>query len=417
MSQQDPLEILLKEENLQKITKLLDVLPTVEKITEKLSEMDRRGELDFMLDMLGQVVSIADAVQKADLMNTLVSFGMDQISKVQAIWPLMEKLTSDRVINIIQQLDIDSTLTALEKLTPILNKLTSEKALKVLQSIDYDSMLEYISSLTPVMNKLASERTMKIIQSLDLDSLLTAAESMTPAITKLANMMSEMQKSGQLDNLINLMQQGLSLLEAVQKADLVNTLVSFGMDQISKVQAIWPLMEKLTSEETLNLLQKLDLDSTLKAMDAMIPMLQKLTSERAINLMRQMDVEGMLGALEASMPLMKKLTSENTVKAISQLDMDSMINMLMKLAELQRAGVMDRMYKLIDVMADPQLVDTMVTVMEKFAKAMKIWAAELPNVKPVGIGGLAGITRDPDSKYALGIMTSLLKATGRAFKE
>jgi Protein of unknown function (DUF1641). len=152
-------------------------------------------------------------------------------------------------------------------------------------------------------------------------------------------------------------------------------------------------------------------------MDAMIPMLQKLTSERAINLMRQMDVEGMLGALEASMPLMKKLTSENTVKAISQLDMDSMINMLMKLAELQRAGVMDRMYKLIDVMADPQLVDTMVTVMEKFAKAMKIWAAELPNVKPVGIGGLAGITRDPDSKYALGIMTSLLKATGRAFKE
>ncbi len=44
-------------------------------------------------------------------------------------------------------------------------------------------------------------------------------------------------------------------------------------------------------------------------------------------------------------------------------------------------------------------------------------ANDLPNVKPVGIGGLAGITRDQDSKYALGIMTSLLKATGKAFKE
>ncbi|MEM1859122.1 MAG: hypothetical protein QW396_01690, partial [Metallosphaera sp.] len=65
MSQQDPLEILLKEENLQKVTKLMDVLPTFEKVAEKLSEMDKKGELDFMLDMLGQVVSIADAMQKA----------------------------------------------------------------------------------------------------------------------------------------------------------------------------------------------------------------------------------------------------------------------------------------------------------------------------------------------------------------
>ncbi|MEM2663422.1 MAG: hypothetical protein QW665_09200, partial [Metallosphaera sp.] len=242
MSQQDPLEILLKEENLQKVTKLMDVLPTFEKVAEKLSEMDKKGELDFMLDMLGQVVSIADAMQKADLMNTLVSFGMDQIGKVQALWPLLEKMTSDRVINIIQQLDIDSTLGALEKLAPVLNKLTSDKAIKVLQSIDYDSLLEYMGSLTPLLSKLTSEKTLKIIQSLDMDALLSAAETMTPTLTKLANMMSEMQKSGQLDNLMNLMQQGLALLDTVQKTDLVNTLIAFGMDQIGKVQALWPLL-------------------------------------------------------------------------------------------------------------------------------------------------------------------------------
>ncbi|BCS94045.1 hypothetical protein L3N51_00383 [Metallosphaera sp. J1] len=417
MSQQDPLEILLKEENLQKVTKLMDVLPTFEKVAEKLSEMDKKGELDFMLDMLGQVVSIADAIQKADLMNTLVSFGMDQIGKVQALWPLLEKMTSDRVISIIQQLDIDSTLSALEKLTPVLNKLTSDKAIKVLQSIDYDSLLEYMGSLTPLLSKLTSEKTLKIIQSLDMDALLTAAETMTPTLTKLANMMSEMQKSGQLDNLMNLMQQGLALLDTVQKTDLVNTLIAFGMDQIGKVQALWPLLEKMTSEETINMIQKMDIDGLLRAMNSLMPMMQKLTSDRAIKLIQQLDVESMLGAFEASMPVLKKLTDEKTVKALAQMDMDSMINLMMKFAELQRTGVMDRMYKLMDVMADPQLVDTMVSVMEKFAKAMKIWANELPNVKPVGIGGLAGLTRDPDSKYALGIMTSLLKATGKAFKE
>ncbi|MEM0194303.1 MAG: DUF1641 domain-containing protein [Metallosphaera sp.] len=417
MTQQDPLETLLKEENLQKVTRLIDVLPTIEKITDKLNEMDKKGELDFMLDMLSQAVSIADAIQKADLMNTLVSFGMDQIGKVQALWPLIEKITSDRAIKIIEQLDIDSTLTALEKLTPILNKLTSEKALKTLENIDYDSLLEYVSSLTPILNKLTSEKTLKVLQSLDIEALLSAAEIMTPSLTKLANIMTDMQKSGQMDNLINLMQQGLLLLDTIQKSDLVNTLIAFGMDQIGKVQALWPLIEKMTSEETLSVLQKVNIDGLLNAMNSLMPLMEKMTSDRAIKLIQQLDVEGMLGALEASMPMLKKLTDERTVKALAQMDMDSMINLLMKFAELQRTGVMDRMYKLMDVMADPQLVDTMVSVMEKMTKAIKIWANELPNVKPVGLTGLTGLTRDPDSKMALGVMVSLLKATGKAFKE
>jgi uncharacterized protein YjgD (DUF1641 family) len=417
MAENDPLETLLKPENLQKINKLVDALPTIEKLTDKLEDLDKKGELDFMLNLTDQAISIADAIQKADLMNTIIAFGMDQLPKIQAMWPLIEKLTSDRALNIIQQIDIDSTLTALEKLTPVMQRMTSEKALKILENIDYDTLLDYASKLTPLLSKLTSEKTLKIIESLDIDTLLNTAETMTPSLNKLASILNDMQKKGQLDNLMNLMEQGLSLIDAAQKADLVNALIAFGMDQLPKIQAMWPLIEKLTSDRALNIIQQIDIDSTLTALEAMTPIMKKLTGDRTVKLIQQVDVEGLLSATESAMPIIKKLTDEKTVKIISQLDFDSMVTMMEKFAELQRNGTMDRMMKLIDVMSDPQLVDTMVTMMEKFSKVLKIWANELPNVKPVGTMGLLRISSDKDSAYALGMMTSLLKATGKAFRE
>lgn len=238
-----------------------------------------------------------------------------------------------------------------------------------------------------------------------------------PTIEKLTVKIVDMDKKGQLDFLLNLLDQAVSILDAVQKADLVNTLITFGMDQLPKIQAIWPLLEKLTSDRVLSLLQKIDIDATLNAIEALTPIMQKLTSDRAIKLIQQLDVEGLLNALEASMPLLKKLTDEKVVKTVTQLDLDSLISMMGKLAELQRSGVLDRMMKLIDIMADPQLMDTLATIMEKMAKAIKLWAADLPNVKPVGTLGLLRLTSDKDTSYALGVMTSLLKATGKAFKE
>ncbi|AWR98328.1 DUF1641 domain-containing protein [Acidianus sulfidivorans JP7] len=250
----------------------------------------------------------------------------------------------------------------------------------------------------------------------NLDRLTKLADAL-PTIQKLTEKIVDMDKKGQVDFMLNLLDQTMSILDVVQKTDLVNTLITFGMDQLPKIQALWPMIEKLTSDRTLNLLQKIDLDATFNALEALTPMLQKMTSDKAIKLIQQLDVEGLLNAMEASMPLLKKLTDEKVVKTLTQLDLDSMINMMGKLSELQRSGVLDRMIKLMDIMADAQLVDTMTTMMEKMAKAMKIWATELPNVKPVGTMGLLRMTSDKDTAYALGIMTSLLKATGKAFRE
>ncbi|EWG07170.1 MAG: hypothetical protein ASUL_06613 [Candidatus Aramenus sulfurataquae] len=414
---EDTLEVLLKPENLQKVNKFVQVLPTVEKLVDKMEEWDKKGQLDLVMNLTDQVLSIVDAVQKADLINSLIAFGMDQLPKVQAVWPLLEKLTSEKALNLIQQMDVDAMLSALEKLTPVMQKLTSERALKVLESIDYDSLIDYTSKLTPLLSRLTSERTLKVIQSLDIDTLLSAVESMTPSLNKLATILNDMQKKGQLDALLNLIQQGLDLLDAVQKADLINSLIAFGMDQLPKVQAVWPLLEKLTSEKALNLIQQMDVDAMLSALEKLTPVMQKLTSEKALNLIQQMDVEGLIGAMETAMPLLKKLTDEKTMKTLMQMDIDSMIGMMQKLAELQKSGVMDRMMKLMDVMADPQFLDTMLGVMEKMSKALKIWAADLPNVKPVGAVSLLRLTSDKDTSYALGVMTSLLKATGKAFRE
>ncbi|PVU73206.1 hypothetical protein DDW10_02355, partial [Sulfolobales archaeon SCGC AB-777_J03] len=92
-------------------------------------------------------------------------------------------------------------------------------------------------------------------QELDLDKLLSEdnlsrlakmAEAL-PALEKLSNLLTQLDKSGKLDNLLNLMQQGLDLLDAVQRAELVDAVIEFSMDQLPKVQAVWPLLEKLTS--------------------------------------------------------------------------------------------------------------------------------------------------------------------------
>ncbi|ARM76659.1 DUF1641 domain-containing protein [Acidianus manzaensis] len=250
----------------------------------------------------------------------------------------------------------------------------------------------------------------------NLDKLTKLADAL-PTIEKLTEKIVDMDKKGQVDFMLNLLDQTMSILDAVQKADLVNTLISFGMDQLPKIQAVWPIIEKLTSDRTLNLLQKIDLDATFNALEAMTPVLQKMTSDKAIKLMQQLDIESLLNTMEASMPLLKKLTDEKVVKTFTQLDIDSMINMMGKLSELQRSGALDRMIKLMDIMSDAQLMDTMTAMMEKMAKAIKIWSADLPNVKPVGTMGLLRMTSDKDTAYALGIMTSLLKATGKAFKE
>ncbi len=128
-------------------------------------------------------------------------------------------------------------------------------------------------------------------QELDLDKLLSEdnlsrlakmAEAL-PALEKLSNLLTQLEKSGKLDNLLNLMQQGLDLLDAVQRAELVDAIIEFSMDQLPKVQAVWPLLEKLTSERALNLIQRLDLDSLLTATERLLPIMNKLTNESTLN--------------------------------------------------------------------------------------------------------------------------------------
>ncbi|NON61120.1 hypothetical protein HLB03_00065, partial [Acidianus sp. DSM 29099] len=116
---------------------------------------------------------------------------------------------------------------------------------------------------------MTSEKTLKILEGVDLDALLSTAEKMTPVLNRMATTLDEMQKKGQIDQLMNLMVQGIDLLDAVQKADLINAIISFGMDQLPKIQALWPLLEKLTSDKTLNIIQKIDIDNTLNALDAL----------------------------------------------------------------------------------------------------------------------------------------------------
>jgi uncharacterized protein YjgD (DUF1641 family) len=412
----DPLEELLKPENLSKLSKIVEAFPTIEKITDKVVEMDKKGQIDFMLSLVDQTISLLDAVQKADLVNAIISFGMDQLPKIQAIWPIIEKLTSERAMTLLSQFDIDAILSATEKLTPIMNKLTSEKALKILDQIDFDSLIDSTSRLVPILSKLANEKTVKAVESLDIDTLLDVALKMTPVLNKIAAIMNDMYNKGQIDMLLNFVEQGISLLDAVQKADLVNAIISFGMDQLPKIQAIWPIIEKLTSERTLNILQSIDWDAAFNAIEALTPVMKQLTSERTVKLIQQLDVASMLNAMEAMMPVFKKLTDEKTVKTLSQIDINSLISMMNKLAELQKSGNLDKLIQLLDIMADPQFVNGLILVMDKFSKAFKAWINNIPNVRPVGTMGLLRIGSDKDVSYAIGLMLELAKEVGKTFK-
>jgi len=199
-------------------------------------------------------------------------------------------------------------------------------------------------------------------QELDLDKLLSEdnlsrlakmAEAL-PALEKLSNLLTQLEKSGKLDNLLNLMQQGLDLLDAVQRAELVDAVIEFSMDQLPKVQAVWPLLEKLTSEDVLTRLQKLDVDG--------------------------------------------------------------MVRMLDSLVKLQESGAMQKLVELANVMADKDLVEALSTMITKTAPALKEWAKELPQTKPQGLVGITMSLNDPDVKFAMTAMISLLKKIGRALR-
>ncbi|WP_162569050.1 DUF1641 domain-containing protein [Acidianus sulfidivorans] len=256
----------------------------------------------------------------------------------------------------------------------------------------------------------------ELVKPENLEKLSKLTESL-PTIEKLMTKLQEMDSKGELDFLLNLTDQVISILDLVQKTDLMNSAIAFAMDQLPKIQAIWPMIEKLTSDRAVNILEKINLDSTLEALEALSPIMDKLTSDRAVKLLQQLDIEGLLNFVEYSMPILNKLTNEKTVKLLSQIDMDPLLTAMEKMAELQKSGVLDRMIKLVDVMGDPQTINTLTTVMEKFGKALKLWTQDLQNVKPVTLTGLLRITSDKDSAYALGIMLSLLKAIGQTFNQ
>jgi uncharacterized protein YjgD (DUF1641 family) len=199
-------------------------------------------------------------------------------------------------------------------------------------------------------------------QELDLDKLLSE-ENLTrlaklvdalPALEKLSGFLVQLDKSGQLDSVISLMQQGLDLLATVQKAELVDALIEFSMDQLPKVQAVWPLLEKLTSEEVISKLQRLEIDGMVKMLDSLIA--------------------------------------------------------------LQESGAMTKLMELANVMADKDLVDALSLLVTKSSSALKEWAQELPNIKPQGMMGIMLSLNDPDVKFAMTAMISLLKKIGAAMR-
>ena len=193
----------------------------------------------------------------------------------------------------------------------------------------------------------------QILTEDNLSRLAKMAEAL-PALEKLSNLLTQLDKSGKLDNLLNLMQQGLDLLDAVQRAELVDAIIEFSMDQLPKVQAVWPLLEKLTSEDVLTRLQKLDVDG--------------------------------------------------------------MVRMLDSLVKLQESGAMQKLVELANVMADKDLVEALSTMITKTAPALKEWAKELPQTKPQGLVGITMSLNDPDVKFAMTAMISLLKKIGRALR-
>ena len=265
-----------------------------------------------------------------------------------------------------------------------------------------------MSQTTDPLERLLSEENLKI-----LDKLV----DVMPALQKVLDLVKDLEVSGRLDNLLNLSREGLDLLDAVQRAQLIDTLVEFGMDQITKVQALWPLVEKLTSDRALNLLQKLDIDSLLTATEKLVPMLNKLTEERTLKLIDQLDIDSLLNAMNAMMPLMKKMTSPDVVNTLSSLDVDSMLKLMNKMVELQKTGALDKALDLMNVIADPATLDALKLLTDKMLKAVKMWVADLPKVQPVGPFGMVGKLSDKNTQYALGALLKLAEDLGKVLRE
>jgi len=270
---EDPLEKLTAPENIKRITKIIDALPTIEKVTDKVVEMDKKGQIDMLMGMLDQAMGLIDAVQKADLLNAIISFGMDQVTKIQAIWPIIEKLTSDKALGLLQSLDVDALLSVAEKSVPLLQKLTSDKTMKLLESIDIDATLDALIALSPVMKQLVSPKAIGLIQSLDINALLTVAEKSVP------------------------------------------------------------LLQKLTSDKTLKLLETIDIDATLNALIALSPMLKQLTSDRAIKILSQLDINSMLSLMERLAELQKAGVIDRMMKLFEVLGDPQFVDALVMLGQ------------------------------------------------------------------------------------
>ncbi|WP_230937892.1 DUF1641 domain-containing protein [Sulfolobus acidocaldarius] len=158
------------------------------------------------------------------------------------------------------------------------------------------------------------------------------------------------------------------------------------MDQIAKIQAIWPVIEKLTSEKTIKLLESIDLEST-------------------------------INALTSLSPLFKQLTSEKVIGTISQLDINSLLLLFERFTYLQKTGALDRLLKVMEVFSDPQVVDGLVLFTQKFGVALKAWVNDLPSVKPVGTFGLIGALNNKDVGYTMGALLKLAEELGKSIRQ
>jgi len=230
-----------------------------------------------------------------------------------------------------------------------------------------------LSELEDPLEKLLIPENLKKLGKI-LDSL--------SGVEKLMSRLSEMEKMGDLDTLMNLMSQLAALVDAAQKADLLGSLITFGVEQLSKVQAVWPLIQKLTDERTLTALQGVDVEGLIKGLNSLSPVLQKLSTEGAIRAMSSLDVEGLL-------------------------------SLLSKVAEMQRTGSLNAIFSLL---SDQKMMDRFAVVIQRLSKALDIWANNLPNVKEVGLLGIPWALRDKDVQYGLGLVISLAGALGKSFR-
>ncbi|MEM1626372.1 MAG: DUF1641 domain-containing protein [Sulfolobaceae archaeon] len=348
----DPIEKLLEPQTFEKIGKFIDATPTFEKIVDKLRELDSRGQLDSMLNLIDQAITLIDAIQKSELINALVSYALDQFSKLQTFWPIFEKLTSERTANLLQKIDIDSLISTAEKLTPVINKLTDEKVIKVLSSIDYDSLFSSLEKLTPTLNKFTQ-------------------------------MLDRLQTSGKLDTLLNITEQTIDLIDAVVKTELVNTLVSYAIDLLPTLQSIWPLF-------------------------------QKISDEKLIKSLQSMNLEELLTSFNNAIPLIKKFTEPEVIKTLSELDVNSLLNTLKLLSELQKNGTLDRLLTILKIFSNPEVANTLTLTLDKFSRALVQWYKELPNARPASVWSL--LRPDRDTAYGLGVLISLVREIGKSMR-